>query len=151
MGKEIERKFLVRDESYRQMASDVVEIKQGYISMRPAGTVRVRLKGNDAYLTVKGLNDGAVRDEWEYRISVEDARQMLERVTEGTVISKKRYMVNYEGHTWEVDEFAGDLAGLVVAEVELKSIDEPVPMPDFIGEEVTGDSRYYNSTLAAIS
>ncbi len=151
MGKEIERKFLVRDESYRQMASDVVEIKQGYISMRPAGTVRVRLKGNDAYLTVKGRNDGAVRDEWEYRISVEDARQMLERVTEGTVISKKRYMVNYEGHTWEVDEFAGDLAGLVVAEVELKSIDEPVSMPDFIGEEVTGDSRYYNSTLAAIS
>lgn len=148
MGKEIERKFLVKNRSFESMAGSVDRMEQGYISLRPAGTVRVRVKNERAFLTVKGLNRGAVRDEWEYEIPVADAREMLDRVTEGTVIKKCRYNVDFQGRRWEVDVFEGAYEGLIVAEVELENEDAELELPQFIGDEVTGDERYYNSTMA---
>lgn len=151
MAKEIERKFIVTDTSYQSMAVSALKISQGYISLRPEGTVRVRIKGDRGYLTVKGMTTGGTtRDEWEYQIPAEDARQMLERVTEGVVIEKTRYEVPFGGHVWEVDCFEGALSGLTVAEVELSEASERVELPPFVGEEVTGNPRYYNSSLAGL-
>lgn len=147
MAKEIERKFLVTSSAYRLMAMKSVHIVQAYLCRDPRSTVRVRIADSNAFLTVKGRNDGAVRDEWEYEIPVEDARQMIERCATGTVIEKTRHIVCHEGFRWEVDEFGGSLSGLVVAEIELDSADRSFPLPTFVGEEVTGDPRYYNSSL----
>ncbi|MDE7370103.1 MAG: CYTH domain-containing protein [Muribaculaceae bacterium] len=150
MGKEIERKFLVKDQSFMSMAVSVDRIEQGYISLRPGGTVRVRIKNDRAFITVKGLNNGAVRDEWEYEIPYSDALEMINRVTEGTVIKKCRYNVDYEGHKWEIDVFEGVYQGLILAEVELESADAPIEIPPFIGDEVTGNPQYYNSVLSGM-
>ncbi|MCM1071644.1 MAG: CYTH domain-containing protein [[Clostridium] fimetarium] len=150
MSKETEYKFLVKDDSYKRMATASHEISQGYISRRPEGTVRVRVLDREGFLTVKGANRGATRDEWEYPIPIEDARDMLSRVCQEGVIEKTRWIVPYGGLTWEVDEFHGRHAGLVVAEVELPSPDTPLPaggVPAFAGENVTGDPQYYNSNL----
>lgn len=151
MAKEIERKFLVVGDSYADMAESAVELMQGYLSRRREATVRVRIAGDKAFLTVKGENRGVVRDEWEYPVPVADARCMMQ-CCEGTIISKTRYLVPYSGLLWEVDRFHGVLEGLVVAEVELESEDAPLGiLPPFIGREVTGDARYYNSSLSAAS
>lgn len=123
MAKEIERKFLVNDSSYRAMAVSATDIEQGYLSRRIDATVRVRLRGDKAYLTVKGRNDGVVRDEWEYPVPPEDAREMLARCCEPPVLSKTRYVVDFGGFSWEIDEFHGALEGLVLAEVELPEAD----------------------------
>ncbi len=147
MAKEIERKFLVKNSSFLELSASRQDIRQGYISRRPEGTVRVRICGDRAILTIKGRNDGAVRDEWEYPVPVEDAVLMLERCAEGTVIEKTRHIVPFGGFRWEVDVFHGAHEGLVVAEVELPSPDAAVPLPPFVGREVTGDPRYYNSNL----
>ncbi|MDE7154297.1 MAG: CYTH domain-containing protein [Muribaculaceae bacterium] len=149
MAKEIERKFLVVNNLYETMAESCHHIVQGYVSLRPEGTVRVRIRDNQAFITIKGLTRGAERDEWEYPVPLADALQMLERVTEGAVIDKERFMVPYGGHLWEVDRFSGVYAGMVVAEIELDSADTEFPLPPFIGAEVTGDPSYYNSSLAA--
>ena len=150
MAKEIERKFLVVDNSYRESAESVIEIIQGYLSADPDRTVRIRLYGDKAFLTVKTRNDGALRHEWEYEIPAEDAREMLEKAAVN-VLSKRRYLVpaSEKGLVWEVDEFGGALSGLVIAEVELPELDTPVNLPVFVGDEITGDPRYYNSNLAA--
>ena len=150
MAKEIERKFLVKDQSFMSMAGKVDRIEQGYVSLRPGGTVRVRIKNDRAYLTVKGLNKGAVRDEWEYEIPMTDAREMVDRVTEGIVIKKLRYNVDYQGRKWEVDVFEGVHQGLILAEVELESADASIELPPFIGDEVTGNPQYYNSVLSGM-
>ena len=150
MAKEIERKFLVISDLYKSMALSVVYIEQGYLSLRKEATVRVRLKGDCAYLTVKGISQGAIRDEWEYKIPIVDAHDMLERCGEGNVISKHRYEVMFEGHLWEIDEFHGQHEGLVVAEIELGAEDETFPLPPFVGDEVTGNPAYFNSSLAGI-
>lgn len=150
MAKEIERKFLVKDQSFMSMAGKVDRIEQGYVSLRPGGTVRVRIKNDRAYLTVKGLNKGAVRDEWEYEIPMTDAREMVDRVTEGIVIKKLRYNVDFQGRKWEVDVFEGVHQGLILAEVELESADAPIELPPFIGDEVTGNPQYYNSVLSGM-
>lgn len=147
MAKEIERKFLVSDDSYKLMASESHRIAQGYISRRKEGTVRVRILDDAAFLTVKGENHGISRNEWEYPIPVEDAREMFRDVCEDPILEKTRWIVPYEGLIWEVDEFRGALAPLVVAEVELPSADTPVPLPPFVGREVSGDPAYYNSNL----
>ncbi len=147
MAKEIERKFLVTDSRYKLMAKEVKHIMQAYLNRDPRSTVRVRITGDKACLTVKGLNDGAVRDEWEYEIPMPDAHSMIERCASGRVINKTRYVVAFEGFDWEVDEFAGDLEGLTVAEIELPSADTQFSLPPFAGSEVTGDPRYYNSSL----
>lgn len=147
MAKEIERKYLVAGNSYEEMATSSVRMAQGYLSRRKEATVRVRLSDGNAFLTVKGENCGAVRDEWEYAIPAEDARQML-ACCDGGVIEKTRYRVPFEGHVWEVDCFHGHLDGLVVAEIELPDADCRYAVPPFVCREVTGDPRYYNSSLA---
>lgn len=151
MAKEIELKYKVKDKSYREMAESHTDILQAYLSVNPVATVRVRLIGKDARITVKGLNHGCSRDEWEYAIPTEDAREMIGNCCEGKYIDKTRYYVPYGTHTWEVDEFHGSLEGLVIAEVEMKSSDEHPALPSFVGEEVTGDQRFYNSMLSQTS
>lgn len=147
MGKEIERKFLVQGNIYKEMAKGRREMAQGYLSRNPDATVRVRVADSTGYITVKGRNAGAVRDEWEYQIPVADAEAMLGLCAEGSVLSKTRYLVDFGGRTWEVDEFHGHLEGLVVAEVELDDENAVVEIPPFASKEVTGDARYYNSNL----
>lgn len=148
MAKEIERKFLVKDDTYKALASGSDEIAQGYISADPDGTVRVRLKGDKAFLTVKTRNRGCIRNEWEYEIPVADAREMLENCR-GSIISKTRYYVPAgDGLRWEIDEFHGARQGLTVAEIELPTEGTAFAIPPFIGDEVTGNPAYYNSSLS---
>ena len=149
MAKEKERKFLVKSVSYRQMSVKIREISQAYLSTSPDATVRVRIDGDKAWLTVKSRNVGDTRNEWEYEIPCEDAREML-KVCLQVPLVKTRWIVPYGGLTWEVDEFHGELEGLTVAEVELPEDfgDKPIEaLPDFVGREVTGNPDYYNSNL----
>ena len=147
-GLEIERKFLVCGEDYKQQAFHHSRIKQGYISSRRGATVRVRLRDGQGLLTIKGPSDakGMSRYEFEKEISAEEAAHLFELCEPG-IIDKTRYLVRAGNHTFEVDEFYGDNQGLVMAEVELQSETETFEKPSFIGQEVTGDRRYYNSHL----
>ena len=147
MAQEIEKKFLVAGE-FKESAKKATRITQGYLSSVPERTVRVRVKGEKGYITVKGIgNDsGASRFEWEKEIPVEDVCDLL-KICEPGVIDKTRYLVDCDGHTFEVDEFYGDNEGLVVAEVELGDENEAFTRPSWLGEEVTGDKKYYNSML----
>lgn len=148
MGKEIERKYLVVDDSFKSMAVRAYNIEQAYLSSDPASTVRVRIAADRGFITVKGRNQGAVRDEWEYEIPLDDAREIITSLCAGRHIVKTRYIVPFEGLNWEIDEFHGHLEGLVVAEIELPSASFVLPpLPGFIGAEVTSDPRYYNSCL----
>ena len=147
---EIERKFLVKGE-YKSLAYDVTRIRQGYIASGNGRTVRVRIREDKGYLTIKGPSDrrGLGRFEWEKEISVAEAEALL-TVAEPGVISKSRYLVRaQDGHVWEVDEFYDDNEGLTMAEIELHSEDETFVIPPFIGREVTGDRRFYNSHMRA--
>jgi adenylate cyclase len=146
MAKEIERKFLVKNESFKLFSTGIV-YRQGYLSRDKERTVRVRVAGENAYITIKGLTNGMERLEFEYPISLADANEMLETLCLKPLIEKMRYNIMTDGHLWEVDEFIGDNEGLTVAEVELKSSDEQVKIPDWIGQEVTGDLMYFNSNL----
>ena len=148
MAQEIERKFLVLDDSFKHEAFSKSHIQQGYICSERGRTVRVRIRDERAYLTIKGPseNGGLSRYEFEYEIPLEDARQMMQFCEPG-IIDKTRWLVKSGKHTFEVDEFFGDNEGLVVAEVELSSEDETFEKLHFIGKEVTGDRRYYNSQL----
>lgn len=145
---EIERKFLVRGDDYKRRARKSYRIIQGYICSGGGRTVRVRIRDDQGFLTIKGpsIDGGLSRYEFEKEISLQEAEQLL-RLCEPGVINKRRYLVDSGTHTFEVDEFFGDNEGLVMAEIELKSADEPYEKPDFIGDEVTGDRRYYNSHL----
>jgi adenylate cyclase len=147
VAREIERKFLVRGESWRAAACAGTPYRQGYLSTVKERTVRVRLAGAKAYLTVKGVAVGATRDEFEYEIPVEDARHMLDVMCE-VAVEKTRWIVPNEGHDWEVDEFGGANAGLVVAEIELEDEAEAFARPPWVAEEVTHDPRYTNASLA---
>lgn len=146
MGVEIERKFLVRDASWKSMGQGVL-LRQGYLSSVPERIVRVRIEGETAMLTIKGRTAGMTRSEWEYPIPVEDAQVFLDTLCEQPIIEKKRYRIPYEGMLWEVDEFFGENAGLVVAEIELESESQTFSKPDWIGDEVTQDARYFNANL----
>ena len=145
---EIERKFLVVGEEYKAEAYNSTHIVQGYISRSPGRTVRVRVRGDKAFLTIKGGGSasGMSRLEWEKEISVEDALQLM-LLCEPGIIDKTRWLVKAGDHTFEVDEFFGDNEGLVIAEVELGSEEETFERPSWLGKEVTGDRRYYNSSL----
>lgn len=147
MSQEIERKFLVKGE-YKSLAKASSHIMQGYISSQKGRTVRVRIRDEKGYLTIKGASsdDGLSRYEWEREIPLDEARELI-LLCEPGIIDKRRYLVDYAGHTFEVDEFYGDNEGLVMAEVELKEEQEEFARPEFLGEEVTGDRRYYNSCL----
>ena len=145
MGKEIERKFLVCDEGYRCAPGE--EYRQGYLSSAQARVVRVRTAGGKGFLTIKGPTVGVTRSEFEYEIPCDDANALLDGLCERPLIEKTRYRVPCAGLTWEVDEFHGDNAGLVVAEVELTGEDQAFEKPSWVGEEVSGDPRYFNSNL----
>ena len=147
-GLEIERKFLVRDDSFKRLAYSSSRIKQGYICSGRGRTVRVRIRDSRGYITIKGpsQNGGLSRYEFEKEITLDEAEQLM-RLCEPGIIDKTRYLVRSGSHVFEVDEFYGDNEGLVMAEVELGAEDEAYEKPDFIGEEVTGDRRYYNSQL----
>ena len=149
MAQEIEKKFLVKGD-FKSEAFKAIRITQGYLSSVPERTVRVRVKGEQGFITIKGISNasGAARFEWEKEIPIEEVRQLLE-ICEPGVIDKTRYLVkNTDGkHTWEVDEFYGDNEGLIVAEVELTDENEPFDKPAWLGEEVTGDPKYFNSML----
>jgi adenylate cyclase len=147
MGKETERKFLVKGD-FKPFVSKQTRIVQGYISSVPERTVRVRIKGDKGYITIKGIGNasGASRFEWEKEVPVKEIEELL-KISEPGVIDKTRYLVKAGPHTFEVDEFHGDNQGLVLAEIELGSETEAFEKPAWLGEEVTGDTRYYNSML----
>ena len=148
MAQEIERKFLVLDPSYKHEAFSSSHIRQGYICSERGRTVRVRIRDDKAYITIKGpsSDNGLSRYEFEQEIPMDDAEQLM-LLCEPGIIDKTRWLVKSGTHTFEVDEFFGDNAGLVMAEVELESASDTPEMPHFIGKEVTGDRRYYNSQL----
>jgi adenylate cyclase len=147
MAQEIERKFLVKDD-FKHLASKSTRITQGYLSSVPERTVRVRIKGEKGFITIKGIGNsaGASRYEWEKEIPVEEANELLQ-ICEAGVIDKTRFLVKSENHTFEVDEFYGENEGLIVAEVELSDENENFLRPNWLGEEVTGNVNYYNSML----
>jgi CYTH domain-containing protein len=147
VGKEIERKFLVTGDQWRGLATGT-RYRQGYLSSARERTVRVRIAGDRAYLTIKGAVVGATRLEFEYEIPPHEADALL-ALCESPLIEKTRYRIAYEGLVWEVDEFHGENEGLVVAECELVSEDQPILPPTWIGTEVTEDPRYYNANLVA--
>lgn len=145
MGREIERKFRVTGEGWK--SAEGVPFRQGYLSTDKERTVRVRIEGERAVLTVKGLTEGLTRREFEYEIPLAEAAEMLDELCERPLIEKRRHTLDHAGHTWEVDEFLGENAGLVVAEIELESEGESFERPDWLGEEVSDDPRYYNANL----
>lgn len=148
MAAEIERKFLVAEDSWRD-GSAGVRIAQGYLSQDPDRTVRVRLAGDNAWLTIKGRTEGITRAEFEYVIPADDAQVLLEMCLP-SVIDKTRHEISYAGHLWEIDVFHGDNEGLVVAEVELADESISPELPPWVGAEVSSDARYFNSCLAAL-
>lgn len=146
MAQEIERKFLVADTAFLSELAGVA-FKQGYIPGKEGPTVRIRIEGARAVITLKGLTTGISRSEYEYEIPIEDAEEILEELCERPFIDKTRYILVWQDQVWAVDVFAGDNAGLVIAEVELHSEEEKVEKPPWVGAEVSGDSRYYNANL----
>lgn len=146
MAIEIERKFLVTGDEWRSLAVGET-YRQGYIANINGRTVRVRVVGSQGYLTIKGLTTGSSRAEFEYKIPVGDAEELLETLCDRPLIEKTRYKINIGDLTWEVDEFGGENQGLILAEVELETEDQSIDIPHWIGEEVTSDPRYYNVNL----
>lgn len=149
MPTEIERKFLVRNDGWRRHADSGTAYRQGYLVGGRESSVRVRIEGDRARLNIKSATIGVRRLEYEYEIPLHEAREMLTVLCAGPLIEKTRYLVIHEGHHWEVDVFEGDNAGLVVAEIELSHEDEPFVRPDWLGEEVSDDPRYYNVSLVS--
>ena len=146
MGIEIERKFLVKDETWNSEVEKEIHIKQGYLNSNKERTVRVRIKGKRGFLTVKGKNTNATRKEFEYEIPLSDAEEML-LLCEKPIIEKIRSEVVYENKRWEIDVFSGENQGLIIAEIELSTESEQFEIPQWLGQEVTQDTRYYNSNL----
>lgn len=147
MGTEIERKFLLKNDTWRGMAAGT-HYRQGYLNTDKGRTVRIRTLDEKGYLTIKGPAVNGVRKEFEYEIPYADAVEMLEELAVAPIIEKKRYKIPFAGFTWEVDEFSGPNSGLVLAEIELDFPTQPFALPPWIGREVTDDIRFYNSNLA---
>ncbi|HLF96390.1 MAG TPA: CYTH domain-containing protein [Methylococcaceae bacterium] len=148
MALEIERKFLLLNDDWRRNVRESYHLRQGYLNAVDRCSVRVRTCGNRAWLNIKGATVGAQRLEFEYEIPLADADTLLTQLSQGPVIEKTRYLVDVGAHTWEIDVFEGENAGLVVAEIELEHADEAFVKPSWAGEEVTHDIRYYNTMLA---
>lgn len=146
MGIEIERKFIVMPDILEDFANGTV-YRQGYLSTVKERTVRIRTIAKKGYLTIKGISEGATRSEYEYEISFADANEILDRLCEKPLIEKERYKIEYKGMIWEVDRFFGENKGLVFAEIELTEENQEFEIPDWIGKEVTGDPKYFNSNL----
>ena len=148
MAIEIERKFRVVDQRWRAAVSDSTLLRQGYLANTSRASVRVRLAGDEGWLSVKAMTPGRARAEYEASIPRDDANEMLDRLCEGAVVEKWRHIVVHDGNEWEIDEFLGENAGLVVAELELNAEDQPFAVPGWLGDEVTHDERYYNFKLS---
>lgn len=148
MGVEIERKFLVRSAAWRDGVQRSRPIVQGYLAAGARAGVRVRVAGDQAWITIKGRRSGIARAEFEYPVPAAEARQMLEQLAEGESVRKTRHWVEHAGQVWEVDEFEGENRGLVLAEIELERIDQEFAHPPWLGAEVSEDPRYYNAYLA---
>ncbi len=146
MAKEIEHKYLVKNRSYLDYAIKKVEISQAYLSKDPFRTVRIRTIDQHGYLTIKGKTEFDTREEYEYEIPLEDAEKLFKIALPG-MIQKTRYILDYKGWRWEVDEFHGSREGLILAELELNQSRRDYPLPSFIGEDVTGNPAYYNSNI----
>jgi adenylate cyclase len=149
MATEIERKFLLKNDSWQTVADEGVHYRQGYLSGPERASIRVRIAADRAYLNIKSAELGIRRLEYEYPIPLGDAEEMLGQLCEQPLIEKTRYHARHAGHTWEIDVFAGDNAGLVVAEIELEHEDEVFERPDWVGDEVSDEPRYYNVCLAS--
>jgi adenylate cyclase len=148
MAIEIERKFLVRDDRWRQRVERSVRMRQGYLTSDARCSVRIRVAGGQGFLNIKSGTLGIQRSEYEYSIPLAEAEEILDTLCEQPLLEKTRHFVRHGDHLWEIDEFAGANAGLIVAEIELGRPDEPFARPDWAGEDVSHDSRYYNSRLA---
>jgi adenylate cyclase len=147
MAIEIERKFLLRDDSWQASADNGVVMRQGYLAGTEKSSIRVRIAGDKANVNIKSATLGITRQEYEYPIPITDASEMLDTLSEGPLIEKTRYHVHHDKHLWEVDVFSGDNKGLIVAEVELGDANESFERPDWLGDEVSDDARYYNVCL----
>ena len=147
-NREIERKFLVKNDTFKNQSIQQLRITQGYLSSVPERTVRIRIRNSNAFITIKGIGNesGTSRFEWEKEISIDDAKQLL-AICEKDIIDKTRFNIKFGGHTFEVDEFYGNNEGLIIAEIELSSEDEVFEKPDWLGKEVTGTVKYYNAML----
>ncbi len=148
MGLEIERKFLVKNDSWKKEVSNSFSLKQGYLSSNPDRTVRIRITEQSAFLTIKSKSQGISRQEFEYTIPLNEAKELL-LLCEKPIIEKIRYLVKIESHTWEIDVFEGENKGLTIAEIELSDENEEFEIHAWIGKEVSDDSRYFNSNLIA--
>lgn len=146
MGKEIERKFLVIGDSWRKLAKGTA-YRQGYLSTEKERIVRIRTIGEKGYITVKGISIGMIRSEFEYEIPMEDAKQILDELCEKPLIEKYRFKIPFDNMVWEVDEFFGENKGLIIAEIELISVDQSFSKPTWIGKEVTYEPKYFNANL----
>ena len=149
MGIEIERKYLIANDSWQENADEGIQMIQGYMSSNDKSSVRIRVNGEIANLNIKSKTIGAQRSEFDYLIPVAEAMEMLETLCNKPFIKKTRYHVKFQDHTWEIDVFAGENQGLIVAELELNSVDENFVLPGWIGKEVTDDPRYYNICLVS--
>ncbi len=146
MGKEIERKFLLKNDAWRELATGTHYV-QGYLNSNPERAVRIRIIGEKGFLTIKGKSEGAMRTEFEYEIPHAEASQMLHELCEKPLIDKHRYKIKVDEYTWEVDEFHAENQGLILAEIELPAENIAFQKPQWIGQEVTHDTRYFNSNL----
>ena len=147
MATEIERKYLIANDGWRDHTDAGIQITQGYMLSNDKSSVRIRVNGDSANLNIKSKTLGMQRSEYEYAIPLDDAREMLTALCDQPYIDKTRFHVPHEGHVWEIDVFAGENEGLIVAELELDSPDEAFALPDWLGKEVTDDPRYYNICL----
>jgi len=147
MATEIERKFLLKDASWKALADEGMQYSQGYLVGSQQASVRVRIQGERAFLNIKSATIDITRQEFEYEVPLDEAKEMLETLCEKPLISKKRYHLKSENHLWEIDVFQGDNEGLVVAEIELADENEYFVKPDWLGDEVSDDERYYNVSL----
>ena len=147
MATEIERKFLLKDSSWKKSADDGTAFSQGYLVGSKHASVRVRIQGKRAFLNIKSATIDITRQEFEYEIPLADASEMLETLCEKPIIDKTRYLLKNENHIWEIDVFSGENEGLIVAEIELSDKAESFDKPDWLGAEVSGDARYYNVSL----
>ena len=149
MGTEIERKFLVRNDAWRQEVTKTLVLRQGYLATDPRCTVRVRVSGSTAWLTIKGEPVNGETPEFEYPVPEKDAVAMLALLARQPLVEKKRHLIPRDGLVWEVDEFLGHNAGLIIAEIELASSGQVFPLPSWIDREVTGERQYYNANLVS--
>ena len=148
MAEEIERKFLLRNDDWRQAVVETRDYRQGYMANTDRCSIRIRLSADRAHINIKGATLTIRRREYDYEIPYEDGLEMLEGFCQDAIVEKRRHIVDYAGHRWEIDVFSGQNAGLVMAEIELADVDEPFERPPWLGEEVSDDPRYYNVYLA---